>query len=227
MVELCLRAAQDVDGVSRSWPMEQLCYRTPTGDPVQDERLRHMFAAAAVGPPAAHGMIDENIDSHVTAVRGLGRLGADLPSCENSDPEWQAFHLVDQLVADTERAEVHSGPTWDLIMDGNPFAVVDVLLSLRFAGGMARVDRQDDAHVLRRLFTRFPVELHGLFVWCLQHLGAAPDLVRTSYGETREGFIFSGLGALGDGNTAEMLKPYLADPALARHAVEAIRQLQK
>jgi hypothetical protein len=227
MFELCLRAAQDVDGVSRSWPMEQLCYRTPIGDPAQDERLRQVFAAAAIGPPAAHGMIDENIDSHVTAVRGLGRLGADLPPWDDSDPEGQAFHLVDQLVAATERAGVDSRPIWERIMAENPFAAVDVLVSLRFAGGMARVDRQDDANVLLRLFKRFPGELRLLFEWCLQHLGTAPEPIRTSFGQTRESFIISGLGTLGDASTVEMLKPYLSEPALARHAVDAIRQLQE
>ena len=225
--ELCRRAAQEVDGVNPSWPMEQLCYRTPTEDPAQDEQLRLVFTAAALGPPAPHGMIDENIDSHMTAVRGLGRLGADLPPCDDSDPEWQAWHLIDQLVADTERDGVDSAPTWERIMIENPFAAVDVLLCLRFAGGMARVDRQDDANVLRRLFRRFPGELRLLFEWCLQHLGTAPEPVRTSFGQTRESFIISGLGTLGDASTAEMLKPYLAEPALARHVVEAIRQLQE
>jgi hypothetical protein len=45
------------------------------------------------------------------------------------------------------------------------------------------------------------------------------------FGDTREGFIVRGLGAVGDASTVEMLRPFLSDPSLADDTVKAIRQL--
>lgn len=221
---LFLRAARCDDGVGRSWPLEQLCYATPTSDPDRHEELHQVFADAATGPPSPHGMIDENYDAHVYAVRGLGRLGSPLPPCENRDPDWQGWHLVDQLIVDLE-AGADSSATWSQIIAECPWPAIGALFELRFAGRMAHTDRKADAYVLGRLLKRFPRELRMLFEWGLAHRAEASGPRRPSFGDTREGFMVRTLGMVGDAKTVELLRPFLSEPSLADEAAKAIREL--
>lgn len=222
---LFVRAARWVDGVSRSWALERVIDAMPSGNPAFDEQLREVFAEAATGAPALAGMLNENFDVHLHGVRGLARLGAPLPPYPSNDVDALAWHLVDQLILDMETGVLDSSASWDRIMDECPWAAINVLFEWRFAGRMPRLAGDSDTQVLGRLFRRAPGEFRRLFEWGLEHLADALEPRRPPFGDTREGFMIRALGGVGGMGTAELIRPFLAEPALADDAVKAIREL--
>jgi hypothetical protein len=224
-LNLFVRAARCVDGVSQSWALERVIDNMPTGDPALDELLLEVFAEAATGAPALVGMLNENFDVHLHGLRGLARLNSPLPPYPFNDSLALAWHLVDQLILDMETGEPDSSATWDRLMEECPWPAIDVLFEWRFARRMPRFDGDGDTQVLGQLFLWAPGGFRRLFEWALAHLAEAGEPIRPPLGDSREGFVIRALGGVGGPGTTEMLRPFLTDPALADDAVKAIRRL--
>jgi hypothetical protein len=222
---LFIRAAQHVEGVHRSWVLEHVVDATPTGDAALDARLQEVFVEAATGAPAMVGMLDDNFDTHLHGVRGLARLAAPLPPCSGNDAEALAWHLVDQLIMSLESDEVEAAPTWDRILEECPWPAIDVLFEWRYSGRLPRFEGDENTQILARLFRRDPDQFRRLFEWGLTHLADAGEPIRPPFGDTRENFMIRALGGVGDASTAEVLRPFMSDPQLAKDAVAAIRDL--
>jgi hypothetical protein len=222
-LELFMRAARH-DRFDPAYALEQLLYAVPTGDPARDARLVEIFTGAADGPPGDTGMLDDELEAHVFAVRGLARLGAPMPPCTaDASAKERAWSHVDQLVASLEDTGVDAAEVWDRLLAEVPSEAIDAVFKLRWAGRGGWTDRQVDAAVLGRLLHRDPEQFKRLFLWGLEHR-AAP---RTDpmEGDSPTGFIIRQLGVVGDAATVEILRPYLAEPTLADDVVKAIRDL--
>ena len=225
-ISLFLRAARcTTHSLSQVWALERLVEVAPIDDRVLDEKLREMFTEAASGIPDHAGFLDVNFGYHLHGVLGLARFGLPLPPCLSDDAVTLAWHLVDELFVNMETEFADYSATWQRIFNEGRWAVIDVLLEWTSVVPVLGLRGEHVAPMLRQLFDRTPDQFRLLFEWGLSNLSTAPRQQQPLLGPTRERFIIRALSELGGLKTAELLRPFLAEPALADEVVKAIRKL--
>ena len=100
-------------------------------------------------------------------------------------------------------------------------AAVDPLCRLSNQGIADIPDRRPIAWRMTRLF---PAEIRSILEWGLMHRGSITSIARHAHpdGPRR---IISILSAVGNAETAEILRQYVDDPTLGKLAIDAIKKL--
>ena len=124
-----MRAAREsISGIADGWVYEQLCFSVPTGSRETDRRIREVFLLSASGPPRRGVMPDEDIAVHLWSVRGLARMGVDIPDGHDpSESEAIGWYLFDRLVASLETSPEDLPDVWRRIYDEEPASTINAI----------------------------------------------------------------------------------------------------
>lgn len=168
----------------------------------------------------------EAVAVHVLAVQGMGIFGPHLPTPDVTLPA--AWRRVDQLVIALARGRAPeiqqaSAHNWPVLLDDEPAAAVDVLLSMSTAYGTLG----NGSTSYLRLTAAFPEEVLRLLEWGINHLDLIPRPAPLSSHTGHAPFIIRELGRLGTRETARLLEPWVADPHFGDAAASAIRRLRQ
>ncbi len=220
-----MAARSEQASFSHDWTMREIAERVDSSDRQALEVLRR--AASTLN--WEHFMAQEAVSVHLEGLRGLARCGDELPppTATGGDLAHRTWRVVDELIFPLLRDEApdpeQSSRHWGELLDLCAPAAVDVLVHLRqhqtYEFGSAPT-------IYSRLVDTYRDEVRQLFEWGLVN---RERLVTTLRAGSRDGLaahVVAELGALGNANTAALLRDYVPDPVLGRLAVEAIGAIE-
>jgi hypothetical protein len=194
-----------------------------TAAPPQLERALRRHAARF---PEDRTMVNDAVDTYVTAVRGWAQLHDHLP-----DPpvppsvDERAWRLLGELILYDARGGDARGaePTriWAAMRDECPGAVIGVLEDL----GHSSLWNNAEPAPLAGLLSRYGDEIASIALWSLTHR----DVLTSIFGPFRqppEMLIFGILGSCSNPDVIGVIEPYVDDPTLGRWAVTAIQEIR-
>ena len=191
-----------------------------------EEEVERAVRRHAAGFPDDRMMVNEAVDTYVSAVRAWARTHDRLPDpAAASSSDERAWRLVGELLFHDARGGAADGSDatriWDEIRLECPGAIAAVLEDLAFGS----VWNSADAPPLAELLARYGGQIKAVATWSLTHR----DELTSIFGHFRrqpEMFLFNLLGQCGDADTIGVIEAYVDDPQVGRWAVDAIRAIR-
>lgn len=209
----------------RSSDLGELADLVPTGDADLDDAIKNEFARRAGMPPRDDVMPTELIDEAVGAVIGWSRFDNDLPPLPaGATPETLVWYDVMSLVVLLQRDDSPTDPTeiWHRLRT-QPAEAVRALAMIDVADRRRPWD-PDDLTVIPRLLHMWPDDVNVILTWAL----ANPRPAQSERPWLNvHAFAVRAIGAVGDLQTVEALRPYLPDPDVGESAARSIRQINE